>query len=148
MAETPEDLDERALRVLCPDCDAAAGEPCAYPNGRKKRRPHAVRRDGAAAPDVTMHEGLTDADGWDGVAPSALIVPLGAGTSRGARYMELRLTPRQSRGLRALFDGVEGRTVTEGGRVVRKQVHALRWLLERLADMAESGTDEVEVRRG
>ena len=58
-------------------------------------------------------------------------------------YLQARLTPRQSRGLRLLFDGLHNmeETVRYGSRQARRepvtsQADAIRWLLDAVADAA------------
>ena len=141
--------------VPCSRCAAVAGAPCTTPAG-VARRPHRERRE-AAGPLAVEAPVSTVAPPPAVVAPPPveapppgprrvrLDLPVGEPGGRPASYLQFRPSAKQRRGLRALFDALYGREHLENGRVVRQQVHAVRWMLERLADAVEpdakNGTD-------
>jgi len=61
-------------------------------------------------------------------------IPVRVTGKRESGYIELKLSRKQGRGLRAVYDACEGFEKLENGREVRTQTCALRFLLERIAD--------------
>lgn len=66
-------------------------------------------------------------------APIRLVDP----KSHHTRFLNLRLSRRQSTALQMLWSGVRGsHEELDGGKLVDKKVHAVQWLLDKIADAA------------